>query len=207
MFLLKIILLFFLSMTLFAINAQEKQDSLHRIQNSILFADILVGYSNTGKSALTAGLSIYYQTENNLFSFRTAQTKSIDKIKWVFVIPVSVVSNTTTEFAALYGRRYIEDGIGYHFASGISYNINQAINGNRKTSEVFFGVPIEVGLHFFNEKKKKFRLLYGLIPIGQPTSFGRSIGFNLYANISKRSYVGLGLTSGLGWHKKYNDGK
>jgi hypothetical protein len=204
----KIIFIIFLFSSSFILSsAQEKSDSLEVVENPVLFADLLIGYSNAGKSAATFGVSVYYQSKNNLFTFRTSQTVSVDKIEWFYIFPTSIISNTTTEYAVLYGKRYIEDGIGYHFSTGISYNTNDAINGERLTSDAFLGVPISVGLNFFKEKKKKFRVLYGLIPVGEPTSFGRSIGFNLYANISKRTYVGLGLTFGLGWHKIYNDEK
>ena len=38
--------------------AQEKQDSLAVKENPIIFGDILLGYANTGKSAVTVGLNI-----------------------------------------------------------------------------------------------------------------------------------------------------
>jgi hypothetical protein len=62
-------------------------------------------------------------------------------------------------------------------------------------------------MSFFKTKKERFRIFYGLIPVGEPTSFGRAFGFRLYANIAKNSYVGLGLTFGLGWHKIYENEK
>ena len=191
-------------MTFSLIIAQEKLDSLNIKTNPIVFGDFLVGYSNIGKTAITVGGNINYQSKNNLYTFRTSQTTSIDKIEWVFFIPISVVSNTTTEYAALYGKRYIEDGISYHFSGGISYNINEDVNGDIKTRETFAGFPIEAGISWFKSEKKRFRISY-VIPVGKPTSFGRSIGIKLYGNIAKRSYIGLGLTFGLGWHKVYKD--
>lgn len=123
--------------------AQEKQDSLVVKENPIIFGDILLGYANTGKSAVTVGLNINYQSKNDLFTFRTSETTSIDKIEWFLFIPISKVSNTTTEYAALYGKRYIEDGTAYHFSGGISYNINEDVNGNIKTRDTFLGFPVE----------------------------------------------------------------
>jgi hypothetical protein len=187
------------------ISAQEKQDSLVVKESPIVFGDILIGYSNTGKTALTVGVNINYQSKNDLFTFRTLQTISIDKIEWFYMFPVSVVSNRTTEYAALYGKRYIEEGTAYHFSGGISYNINKDINGDFKTRETFIGFPLEAGISWFKSEKKRFRFFYGLIPVGKPTSFGRSIGFKIYGNIAKRSYVGVGVTFGLGWHKIYTD--
>jgi|TARA_B110000967_G_scaffold207902_1_gene258465 hypothetical protein len=184
--------------------AQEKQDSLVVKENPIIFGDILLGYANTGKSAVTVGLNINYQSKNDLFTFRTSETTSIDKIEWFLFIPIFKVTNTTTEYAALYGKRYIEDGTAYHFSGGISYNIKEDVNGNLKTRDTFIGFPVEAGISWFKSEKKRFRVFSGLIPVGKPTSFGRSIGIKLYGNIAKRSYVGLGLTFGLGWHKIYN---
>jgi hypothetical protein len=187
--------------------AQQNPDSINVKKNPIVFGDFLVGYSNTGKTSVTVGVNVNYQSKNNLYTFRTSQTTSIDKIDWFLFIPISVVSNTTTEYAALYGKRYIEDGMSYHFSGGISYNINEDVNGDIKTRETFAGFPLEIGMSFFKTNKERFRVLYGLIPVGKPTSFGRSFGFKLYANIAKRSYVGLGLTFGLGWHKIYENEK
>jgi len=60
-----------------------------------------------------------------------------------------------------------------------------------------------VNVKWFKKEKKRFRAYYGLIPIGKPTSFGRSFGFKLYGNIGKLSYVGIGINYGFGWHKRY----
>jgi hypothetical protein len=187
--------------------AQEKLDSIKPKQNPIVFGDFFIGYSNSGKTAATIGLNINYQSKNDLFTFRTSETTSIDRIDWLYIFPVSIVRNTTTEYALLYGKRYIEDGLSYHFSGGISYNINEDVNYDIKTRDNFVGFPLEIGMNFFKSKKEKFRVFYGLIPVGKPTSFGRSFGFKLYANIAKKSYVGLGLSFGLGWHKIHENEK
>ena len=62
-------------------------------------------------------------------------------------------------------------------------------------------------MSFFKSKKERFRIFYGLIPVGEPISFGKSFGFKLSANIAKKSYIGLGLTFALGWHKIYENEK
>ncbi len=196
-----------IAMTFSSTKAQEKRDSIKVKENPIVFGDLLLGYSNSGKTAVTVGLNLNYQSNNDLYTVRISETTSIDKIDWFFFIPISVVSNTTKEYAALYGKRYIEDGLSYHFSGGISYNINENVNGDVKTRDIFVGFPLEIGMSFFKSNKERFRVLYGLIPVGKPTSFGRSFGVKLYANIAKRSYVGLGLTFGLGWHKIYENEK
>jgi hypothetical protein len=63
-------------------------------------------------------------------------------------------------------------------------------------------LPIELNFKWFKSKKKRYRI-YGIIPVGEPTSFGRNFGFKLVGNISKNSFVGLGIVYGFGIHKKY----
>ena len=196
-----------LLMTFSSAFAQEKEDFIKVKENPIVFGNFLFGYTNSGKKAVTVDASLNYQSKNDLYTFRTSQTTSIDRIDWSLIIPTSIVSNTTREYAALYGKRYIEDGWSYHFSGGISYNINEDVNGDIKTSDTFAGFPFEIGMSLFKSKKERFRVFYGLIPVGKETSFGRSFGLKLYANIAKKSYVGLGLTFGLGWHKIYENEK
>jgi hypothetical protein len=133
------LLVFLLLIAFSSTIAQEKLDSIKGKDNPIVFGDFLIGYSNTGETAATVGLNLNYQSKNDLYTFRTSVTTSIDRIDWFLFIPVSIVSNTTTEIAALYGKRYIEDGLSYHFSGGISYNINEDMNGKIKTKDTFAG--------------------------------------------------------------------
>lgn len=105
----------------------------------------------------------------------------------------------------MYGKRYIEDGFSYHFSGGISYNSlrDKDDNLNKNTTVNYVGFPLEVGLSWFKSRRQRFRILYGLIPVGKPTGFGRSFGIKMYANFTKRTYFGIGLNFGLGYHKKY----
>ena len=198
--------LFFLSFLL-SINAQEKQDSLKLKQNPIAFADINLGYAIGSTKGLSAGVSFYYQKEKQLFTFRILETVDIEKVDFLFgIFPTNIDSKTLNEYSLLYGKRFIDTDRSYHFSAGISYNTFKYIkNDIVLNEEVFVGFPLEVGMIFFNAKKEKFRVLYGLIPVGKPTSFARSYGFKLYANIAKKSYIGLGISIGLGWHKIYTN--
>ncbi len=54
----------------------------------------------------------------------------------------------------------------------------------------------------FKGKKRQYRL-YKIIPVGRKTSFGRNVGFKIIGNISKNSFIGVGINCGLGIHKKY----
>jgi len=193
-------------MSFLSIKAQEKQDSIGEKSNSIFFADLGLGYSNGTLNGLTGVLSLNYQKKNNLFTFRHLEIIKYDNIDFFIIIPYNVETRRIREYAVLYGKRYIEDGTSYHFSGGFSYNTYQQRKENDIiASESFIGFPIEAGISWFKDKKERFRILYGLIPVGKPTSFGRAIGFKLYANIARRSYVGIGVTFGLGWHKVYKD--
>lgn len=188
-----------------SIKAQENLDSLNTKPNPIIFGDFSLGYSKGFVKGFTVGGSVNYQKKNNLFTFRTLQVINIKKIDFFLIFPYNIESETMTEYSLLYGKRYIEEGFSYHFSGGISFATYDKNFENDKLALNYFGFPVEVGVSWFKNKKRRFRVLYGLIPVGKPTSFGRSIGFKLHANITKRSYVGLGLTFGLGWHKIYND--
>lgn len=205
----KIFLAFFLLLVFSVVSAQEKKDSLNVKQNPIAFADINLGYAIGSAKGLSVGVSFYYQKENQLFTFRVFETVDIEKVDLLFgVFPTNIDSKTLNEYSLLYGKRFIVTDRSYHFSAGISYNTFKYVKQDIVLSEeVFVGFPLEVGMNFFNANKEKFRVLYGLIPVGKPTSFARSYGFKLYANIAKKSYIGLGITIGLGWHKIYTNEK
>jgi hypothetical protein len=63
-------------------------------------------------------------------------------------------------------------------------------------------VPLQINIRWFKSEKDIYRI-YGLIPVGEPTGFGHSLGISLVANISKHSYVGLAVSFGLGFYKEY----
>lgn len=198
--------LFILFLIIFSLSivAQEKKDSLKLKENPIVFADLGLGYTSGSLSGLTGVFSLNYQKNNHLFTFRHVEVVKYDNIDFFLIIPVNVESRSIREYSILYGKRYIEEGTSYHFSGGFSYNTyQQRKNNDIIASESFVGFPLEFGMSWFKSKKERFRILYGLIPVGKPTSFGRSFGIKLYGNIAKRSYVGLGLTFGLGWHKVY----
>lgn len=192
-------------LTFFPINAQEKQDFITEKPNPIVFGDFSLGFSNGFIKGFALGGSLNYQKNNDLFTFRTLQVINIKKIDFFLIFPINIESETMTEYSLLYGKRYIEEGFSYHFSGGISFATYDRNFKNSIVNTDYVGFPIEAGISWFKNKKKRFRVFYGLIPVGKPTSFGRSIGFKLHANITKRSYVGIGLTFGLGWHKIYND--
>jgi hypothetical protein len=99
----------------------------------------------------------------------------------------------------LFGKRYLVDDSSYYFLAEF-LTILQMIASSIKHTITF---SIEIGAHWFHSKKKRFHLLYGLIPFGKSIGLGRSFGLKLHANIARKSDVGMSCNFGLGWHKKY----
>lgn len=201
---LKKLLVFFLFalMCSFPSFSQEGKDAMPKKTNPIIFGDVNFGYSRFSEHAFFGGLSLNYQTQKNLFKFRFMQSLYIEKIEWFLIFPTSTESIAYDEYSLMYGKRYVKDDFAYHFTAGISHNKITDRLTNVATSSSFIGFPLEVGINWFPAEKGVYRI-FGLIPVGKPTSFARSAGFKLMANIAKESYVGVALTVGLGMHKHY----
>lgn len=210
-------LLFFILST-FTVLSQITNDSIVKKKtNPIIYGDMFFGPSlNKNSGTVFIGASMNYQNKSNLFTIRYIENLEI-ATKWVFIFPTFINKSRNQETALLFGQRFIEGNQSLSFSGGISYNQYEEYNYNTDTyflsnvptdiissySENFIGFPFEAEIRWFNAKKQRYRIVYALIPIGEPTSFCRSIGFKLVGNISKQSYIGIGLTFGLGWHKEY----
>ncbi|WP_452219697.1 hypothetical protein [Lacinutrix salivirga] len=187
---------------------QSKVDEIE--DNPILFTEILVGYAGGNTSGFSLGGELNYQQNNNLYSIRYINQTALDyevALIGFVAIPFLESNLKVNEVSILLGKRYIKDGHSFSFSGGLSANnvlFKERINGVEvKKNKQFIGFPLEVNIKWFKKKKKRFRAYYGLIPVGKPSSFGRSFGFKLYGNVGKLSYVGLGINYGFGWHKKY----
>ena len=199
------VIFIFLLLSFLSVNGQKKQDSISTQETPLAFGNFSFGYTNGSVKGYSFGLNVNYQEKNNLFTFKTLTTVDIQEVNWLLFFPIFVKSSITNEYSLLYGKRYIKGGFSYHFSGGVSYNFTEIINNGVETNDSYIGLPLEIGLRFFKSKKKRFGVLFGLIPVGKPTAFGRSIGLKLYANVSKKSYFGFGLTFGLGFHKVYEN--
>ena len=176
--------------------------------NSVVYAELFSGYSGGSSSGWNAGIELNYQDKNNLITARYLALVQLKHVNNYFFVPYYTTVDQINEFALLYGKRYVYDGHALSFSAGVSYvNREFLINKDYKypiyDTQQSIGLPFEVNIQWFKRKKQRFRLAYGLIPVGKPTGFGRSIGFKLYGDISKTTFVGLGITFGLGFHKKY----
>ncbi|MFC6267756.1 hypothetical protein [Frigoriflavimonas asaccharolytica] len=180
----------------------------------IIYAESIFGYGGKigGDSGFLIGGEANYQNKNNLFSARYINNAQINiglvQLALIIPFPVTKEKNNMQEYALLYGKRWVVNGHSFSVLGGISIVQNQQIifleqNQKIDNKENFIGFPFEANFSLFKSKKAPFRVLYGLIPIGKPTTFGRSFGIKLVGNISKKSYVGLGFVYGLGIHKEY----
>ena len=180
--------------------------------NPILFAELVFGGGGSfGEySGFLYGGTANYQFENSLFTIRYIENPEF-KFNPTLLAPTvqfpyvaSKMGNT--EIAILYGKRIIRDFVSYSFSAGLSNNNFQSKyrdenNQIYKYNKVHYGFSYEINIKWFNSKKERYRI-YMLVPVGKPTSFGRSIGFKLLGNISNHSYLGFAVTYGFGYHKK-----
>ena len=176
--------------------------------NPVVYAEIFGGYSGGSSSGWTGGVELNYQVKNNLLTGRYIGLTNLKHTSNLFIIPIYIDIENINEYALLYGKRYIYNNHSISFSSGVSYVdrnflVNTDYNNPVYEYQKSIGFPFEFDIKWFKRKRERFRIVYGLIPVGKPTSFGRSIGFKFYGDISKTTFVGLGITLGLGWHKKY----
>lgn len=199
----KKVLLFFVFTSIMVVNSFAQKVKT----NPIVFAEILGGYSNGSSKGFTEGGTLNFQKNQYLFTYRYLEVTEKRKEGGILFVPVYDEVAIVKEQALMLGKRIIEDNLSYSFSAGISYIDREFLvddsNGVLKYDNVqSIGFPFELNIKWFNSSKKKYRI-YELIPIGKPTSLSNSIGFKFYGDISKTSFVGLGLTFGLGWHKNY----
>lgn len=174
--------------------------------NPIIFADVSAGVARLdGEVAANITYRINYQRDKSLYSLRYSGT-AVLSTEFFFVVPVPTLQTYNEEFGFLYGRRWIDDGQSTSVSLGVSYNRFRAERD--EITDVFniqsnhIGLPFEANIKWFKVKKKRVRI-YGLLPVGRPTGLGGSFGFKLSGNISKKSYVALGLTYSFGYHREY----
>jgi hypothetical protein len=183
--------------------AQEQQAT-----NPIVFADMLLGHTGGEAGGFTAGASLRFQQNKSLFTLRYTGTMRLHAKLASPLIPIPLFQNRSSleEVGLLYGRRFIRNGRAMSFSAGISHSTHRKLVNTatvpQNQASAALGLPFEADIHWFKSRKERLRL-YGLFPVGQPTGLGGSIGFRLTGNLSRNSFVGLGVIIGLGFHKQY----
>ncbi len=193
----------------FAQDVEKPTDSIRKKTNPIVFIEGFVGYSNGATRGWTGGGSINYQYQNNLFTIRSLNFEERRYDGKLLFIPFYTTVAKVDDYALMYGRRSIDDDSSFSYSAGISLvqystldEIKSTQNNLRYFEQNFIGFPIECNIKWFNSKKERYRI-YGIIPVGKPTALANSIGFKAFATISKKSFVGIALTFGIGYHKNY----
>lgn len=199
----KLFILIFFNFLL-ALNAEGQSSEG---SNPVIFAEIFTGAGFGSAGGLGTGLELSFQNDRDLYSFRSLSTikLSADILHPFFPLPLLQTKSTFVEFAGLYGWRFVEGATGYSFSLGLSYNIFESFDpapAETSTTTHAVGVPFELNVKWFKSEKKRYRILW-FIPIGEPTAFGKSFGFKIFGNVSKRSLIGIAASYGLGTHKKY----
>ncbi|TDO77326.1 hypothetical protein EV143_10488 [Flavobacterium chryseum] len=200
----KIILFFVLSNSIYG--QQTNDVELKEKSNPIIYAELFLGFANMNHFGFTGGLELNYQYKKSLFSFRYANAAGYisNGITPFFPVPTYYKSEDNNEYAILYGRRWMSDRRSFSISTGVSCNnldskrrfIDEEAEtyGFVQKYETFYGVPFEVNYKWFYKKKRSKLIYNALIP---------SIGAKLFGNFSKNSYIGVGLSVGLGFSKEY----
>ena len=172
--------------------------------NPILFVEGSVGRSR----GWAVGGSINYQLDHHFFTFRYNYLIKLNTERnpiFLSIFPIVKTAREENELGILYGYRFINDEYSVSFSLGVSYNFVDYYDRDTEIQidrQRYAGLPFEINIKGFNAIKKRYRI-YGLIPVTKPTAFANSLGLKLIGNISKRSYIGLGISYGFGYHKVY----
>jgi hypothetical protein len=179
-------------------------------QNPVLFGDVFLGHAWGRAGGISMGAAVHFQKAQSLFTLRYGTTARLNaKVASIWVpIPLFEEESSLEEISVLYGRRrLVSGGSAISVSLGLSANsFKEYSTGNNQPTEKisrYVGFPFEGNIKWFKARKDRFRIFYGLVPVGRPTAFGRSFGLKLSGNFSKYSYAGLSLAVGLGLHKKY----
>ncbi len=190
-------------------NSQHKKS-----KDPILFFEFVLGGAREFKpktGGLLTGLTLKHEINQHLYTVRYINYKQseLDFATGGFVVIIPLKRQKIhREIGLLYGRKWNYYDTSFSVSAGISFNSYKDKIYLKKSETIkdlsnSVGIPLEINLKFFKGRKTPFRAFFGLIPSQKPTAFGRSVGLKLVANISKHSFVGLGVTYGFGNHKNY----
>ena len=166
------------------------------------------GYAGGAAGGFNVGFEANHQYKKTIFSMRYVGSLKLINQGYsspFFPFPEYDTKSTAEEFSILYGYRKINNGHSLSFSGGLSRNkfTAYAFNANNKDlRDYYIGFPLEMNIHWFKKEKRRI-YIYGLIPVGKPTGLGSSFGFKIYGNISRNSFIGLGINSSFGYLKKY----
>jgi hypothetical protein len=177
-------------------------------ENPIAFFDITIGGAIGQLDGFMINTSVNYQTKHHLFTLRGNYLIEVQAGFVSVFVPIPIPERTIAayEIGGLYGFRKEMNSFSYHIAAGVSFNhIKESLENDALVfRENLFGVPYEVGFKLYKRKRRPLYLASFIpVEIGPPTALSRSIGLKIIGNFSKRSYIGLGISWGFGFHKAY----
>lgn len=196
----KILSIFLVLLFFNSTQGQQTDDTeLKEKSNPIIYAEVFGGFAVVQNIGLACGAELNYQTGKNLFSFRYTNAVGYMQKEEHYIAPAFDKQEDINEAALLYGRRWLKENHSYSISAGINYNSFEALNrdfeGNRHSNYTYFwGVPFEASYKRFYSKKRSNLIFNTIIP---------SVGIKLFGSIAKYSFVGVGLTLGLGLPKDY----
>lgn len=175
--------------------------------NPILFTEFILGFADGGSQGFTSGVNLNYQKDSHLFTLRYVNVVEFKTDFFLFFPIASYTIQQVDDVGLLYGNRTIKNNFSYSYSAGISLVKKKELISEENDDFIYekdqgVGLPFEFSIKWFNRDKERYRI-YCLIPVGKPIAFSRSIGFKFFGNVSKTTYMGLGVTYGFGWHKNY----
>ncbi|MBP1224144.1 hypothetical protein [Flavobacterium sp. 1355] len=181
-----------------SIYAQESNHiELKEKSNPIVYAEAFGGFSCMDHFGLIGGGELNYQYKKDIFSFRYSHLAGYVKRDSVFSF-ANVEDND--EYALLYGKRWSNNSHSFSVSAGVSSNNLKLTSRDFDNFqyERFYGMPFEANFKWFYPKRKSHLIYNALIP---------SIGIKFFGTISKHTFVGVGLSLGFGFSKKYSEEK
>ena len=156
-----------------------------------IYIDVGFGGAFAGINGLEGNYSLNYENKNSLFTFRGLGTVDFTSdVSSIFFLPDFKTNNSLGEYALMYGRRFINEK---HKALSLSLGISSDRrtfyyyypHTTSKTDSYYAGLPFEINYHWFMGR------------------FGVGGGFKVTGNISKYSFIGLGIDQSVGFHKSH----
>ncbi len=159
-----------------------------KLSNTIIYIEAFGGFSVISDAGFGGGFELNYQNKKDLLSFRIMEIAGyIKDAESGFLITSYNRTKHNNEYALLYGKRWQQSNHSYSISGGISYNnfFSDTYNSD------YFGFPLEANIIWFSSKKKNTN----------GNAITPKFGFKLLGSISTNSFVGVGISLGIGNHK------
>ena len=190
----------FIFLSFLIVNAQDTVKT-----NPIIYADAGLGIAAGDNSGILLNLGINYQVKKSLLTIRANAIG--DNFPEKIVGPGPRRFSDLYEIGGLYGRRFIKNGHSLSFSAGLAFDdrpvaISTAGQVQQKFENRYPAVPFEINMLWFR-RNMQYNPLHRILKVNETWGYGGSIGVRLSGNVSRYSYVAIGVVAGLGVHKRY----